>query len=270
MTIHAEAPMTTQAPMTTDTVTDPAFSIENATIDYTPAGSATYSGLRDLSLSGQRGEMLVLVGHSGCGKTTALNIIGGLTQPTTGDVSVLGTGPAKARKDMSYMFARDALYPWRTAVRNVEMGMELAGIAKAERRERALDMLDRVGLKAQADRYPWQLSQGMRQRVALARTWVTKPALILMDEPFAALDAQTRDVVRDEFLRIWSEERQTVVFVTHDLTEALHIADRIVALNEGEIVLDKRIDIERPRDEGGRNASPEYNALLAELRATLH
>lgn len=258
------------APVASETMNGPAFTIDSATIDYTPAGSSTYSGVRDLSLTGRRGELLVLVGHSGCGKTTALNILGGLTQPTTGEVSVLGTTPAKARKNMGYMFARDALYPWRTAVRNVELGMELGGLPKHERRERALDMLDRVGLKAQADRYPWQLSQGMRQRVALARTWVMKPALILMDEPFAALDAQTRDVVRDEFLKIWSEERQTVVFVTHDLNEALLIADRIVAMKEGEIVVDMKVDIARPRDEVGRDSSEEYSTMLAELRGTLH
>lgn len=254
----------------TATRTDQAFEIRSATIDYTPSGATTYSGVRDLTLTGKRGELLVLVGHSGCGKTTALNLMGGLIHPTTGTVSVLGASPADARKQMGYMFARDALYPWRTARRNVELGMEIAHVPKAERRERAMDMLAKVGLEAQADRYPWQLSQGMRQRVALARTWVMKPALILMDEPFSALDAQTRDVVRDEFLNVWSQERQTVVFVTHDLTEALLIADRVVAMREGEIVVDMQVNLDRPRTSTDIEGSTEFRDMLLELRETLN
>lgn len=251
-------------------VEDPAFEIRSATLDYTPVGASTFSGVRDLSLTGKRGELLVLVGHSGCGKTTALNLMGGLIHPTTGSVSVLGTSPAQARSEMGYMFARDALYPWRTARQNVELGMELAHVGKAERRERSMEMLRRVGLEAAADRYPWQLSQGMRQRAALARTWVMKPALILMDEPFSALDAQTRDVVRDEFLDVWSQERQTVVFVTHDLNEALLIADRVVAMRAGEVVVDMKIEMDRPRDEAGLESSKEFRDMLGELRATLN
>ncbi|MBM7365594.1 ABC transporter ATP-binding protein [Gordonia hydrophobica] len=253
------------------TATDaPAFTIDGATIDYTPAGATTFSGVNNLSLTGRRGELLVLVGHSGCGKTTALNILGGLSAPTTGSVSVLGSTPQQARSQMGYMFARDALYPWRTARRNVELGMEIARVGKAERRDRAMDMLARVGLEHVADRYPWQLSQGMRQRVALARTWVMKPALILMDEPFSALDAQTRDVVRDEFLNVWSQERQTVVFVTHDLTEALTIADRVVAMRAGEVVVDLAVDLDRPRDTATLGESARYRAMLAELRDALN
>jgi NitT/TauT family transport system ATP-binding protein len=148
--------------------------------------------------------------------------------------------------------------------------MEIAHIGKVERRERAMDMLRRVGLEAAADRYPWQLSQGMRQRVALARTWVMKPALILMDEPFSALDAQTRDVVREEFLNVWSEERQTVVFVTHDLNEALLIADRIVAMREGRVVIDMSVDLDRPRNALDLESSAEYRDMLVELREALN
>lgn len=251
-------------------VEDPAFVIDSATIDYTPAGASTFSGINDLSLTGRRGELLVLVGHSGCGKTTALNVLGGLSQPTTGSVSVLGTEPAKARSEMAYMFARDALYPWRTARRNVELGLEIAHVGKVERRELAMDMLARVGLESVADRYPWQLSQGMRQRVALARTWVMKPTMILMDEPFSALDAQTRDVVRDEFLNVWTQERQTVVFVTHDLTEALTIADRVVAMRAGEVVVDLPVDLDRPRDSADLVESPRYREMLADLRGALN
>ncbi|NEW42217.1 ABC transporter ATP-binding protein [Nocardia cyriacigeorgica] len=251
-----------------DAIEDPAFEIRSATLDYTPAGATSFSGVRDLSITGRRGELLVLVGHSGCGKTTALNLMGGLIHPAAGSVSVLGTSPAQARSRMGYMFARDALYPWRTARRNVELGMEIAHIGKVERRERAMDMLRRVGLEAAADRYPWQLSQGMRQRVALARTWVMKPALILMDEPFSALDAQTRDVVREEFLNVWSEERQTVVFVTHDLNEALLIADRIVAMREGRVVIDMSVDLDRPRN--ALESSAEYRDMLVELREALN
>lgn len=251
-------------------VNDPAFEISNATLDYTPEGAATFSGVRNLSITGKRGELLVLVGHSGCGKTTALNLMGGLIHPTTGSVSVLGTTPANARSEMGYMFARDALYPWRTARRNVELGMEIAHVAKAERHERAMEMLAKVGLEAQADRYPWQLSQGMRQRVALARTWVMKPAMILMDEPFSALDAQTRDVVRDEFLNVWGQERQTVVFVTHDLNEALLIADRVVAMRAGEIVVDMKVELDRPRQEIDVEGSREFRDKLMELRESLN
>jgi len=268
MMTHTDVTTTGAAGATT--IEDPAFEILSATLDYTPPGATTYSGVRDLSITGKRGELLVLVGHSGCGKTTALNLLGGLIQPTTGSVSVLGSSPAQARSQMGYMFARDALYPWRTALRNVELGMEIAHVDKAERRERAMDMLRRVGLESAADRYPWQLSQGMRQRVALARTWVMKPAMILMDEPFSALDAQTRDVVRDEFLNVWSQERQTVVFVTHDLGEALLIADRVVAMREGRIVIDMKVELDRPRDTIDIESSAEYRDMLAELRETLN
>ena len=212
--------------------------------------------LDDVDLEIPTGQFVALVGASGCGKTTLLNMVAGLIRPTRGTVKVGGASPSLGSLDVGYMFARDALLPWRSARRNVELPLEVRKWDRAKRRERALEMLDLVGLRQKESQYRLQLSQGMRQRVALARTLAADPSILLMDEPFAALDARTKLVLQAEFLRIWEKQRakgseKTVIFVTHDLQEAVLLADRVVVMlpNPGRVAADLLVDIERPRAE---------------------
>jgi NitT/TauT family transport system ATP-binding protein len=222
--------------------------------------------LRDISLSVGAGQFLAVVGKSGCGKTTILNLLAGLVEPLTGRVSVCGKTPRQARKDQAYMFARDCLLPWRSVAKNVEIGLEVRNIPKQERRKRAVDELGRVGLGSYVDRYPSELSHGMRQRAALARTWSLDPQVLLMDEPFAALDAQTREDIESQFLSIWEVSKCTVIFVTHDLLEAVFMADRVILIDEGQIAVDMMVSFPRPRVYNELTTSEEFGVVLRELR----
>ena len=211
--------------------------------------------LESIDLDIPQGQFVALVGASGCGKTTLLNMVAGLVTPTHGSITVGGTPPTVPDLHTGYMFARDALLPWRTAQRNVELPLETRGQGRRERAKRAREMLEMVGLQGRERQYRLQLSQGMRQRVALARTLAADPSLLLMDEPFAALDARTKLTMQMEFLRIWErqdqEQRKTVLFVTHDLQEAVLLADRVVVMlpNPGRIAQDRVVDLPRPRSE---------------------
>jgi NitT/TauT family transport system ATP-binding protein len=212
------------------------------------------TALSGVNLDVPDGQFVALVGASGCGKTTLLNMLAGLRHPTEGEILVAGRPPSLPNLDIGYMFARDALLPWRTARNNVELPLERRGWSASRRRERSNEMLELVGLKGRESQYRLQLSQGMRQRVALARTLAADPSILLMDEPFAALDARTKLTLQAEFLRIWelhqgSDRRKTVIFVTHDLQEAVLLADRVVVMlpNPGRIADDRVIDLPRPR-----------------------
>ncbi|WIY53905.1 ABC transporter ATP-binding protein [Devosia sp. YIM 151766] len=240
----------------------------NMTFDL-PDGGHTQA-LKNVTVELRAGELLVFVGRSGSGKTTALNVLAGLTRPTSGAVEVLGDDPRNVRKQIGYMFARDALLPWRSAERNVEYGLELRGVNAAERRQQSGRFLDMVGLGAYKGNFPSQLSQGQRQRVALARTWVLAPKVLFMDEPFAALDAQTRESLHGEFLDGWQKQQQSVVFVTHDLSEAIAIADRIVVFAHGEIVREFEVPFPRPRDMLELPNDPEAREMIKEIRELLH
>lgn len=218
--------------------------------------SRDFLALEGIDLDIPTGQFVALVGASGCGKTTLLNMVAGLIAPTGGSITVGGRRPALPNPEVGYMFARDALLPWRTAQRNVELPLETRRVGRAERATRAREMLDMVGLKGRERQYRLQLSQGMRQRVALARTLAPDPSLLLMDEPFAALDARTKLTMQMEFLGIWerhqdSDKRKTVLFVTHDLQEAVLLADRVIVMlpNPGRIAEDRIIDLPRPRAE---------------------
>ncbi|WP_051792276.1 ABC transporter ATP-binding protein [Amycolatopsis jejuensis] len=223
---------------------------DKSTADSVPAAT---QALDNINLDIRRGEFVTLVGATGCGKTTLLNMVAGLVQPTTGRCTVDGAPVKPQNLDIGYMFARDALLPWRTVLRNVELGMEARGWARDRRRTRAREMLELVGLADRERAFRSHLSQGMRQRVALARTWAIDPSILLMDEPFAALDARTRLGMQAEFLRIWEGqpdgERKTVLFVTHDLQEATLLSDRVVIMlpSPGRIAADVQIDLPRPR-----------------------
>lgn len=263
--------MTTQEHlMTSAHQSGAAISVREVTVEFPATEGGTKTVLRDLDLEIAPGEFTALVGRSGCGKTTLLNLIAGVVETSAGSISVLGSHPRQARGRLGFMLARDALLPWRTATGNVEYGLELRGIGKKERRQTARQWLDAVHLGSSAGLWPWQLSQGMRQRVALARTWALDPDVLLMDEPFAALDAHTRVAVQAEFLRLWQGEHpRTVVFVTHDLGEAITLADRIILLNDGNIVEDVTVGIPRPRDSEAVVEHPRYIELHRDLRERL-
>ena len=233
---------------------------------YAPEGLAPMAALIDTDLRVREGEFLAMIGPSGCGKTTLLNAIAGLVTPTRGRVTIGGRPVEGICADVGYMFARDGLMPWRSAADNVAFGLELRGLPAARRREQAREYLALVGLEGFAEHRRAELSQGMRQRVALARTLATEPAVILMDEPFAALDAQTKVVVQDEFLKIWERFRRTVVFVTHDIVEAITLADRVVVFSgrPGRIIGEFQIDIPRPR-----SASGSHDAAFERLRTEI-
>lgn len=223
--------------------------------------------LESINLEIPRGQFISLVGASGCGKTTVLNMMAGLLLPRSGEVSIDDRPCTAPRRDVAYMFARDCLLPWRTALENVEYGLQIRGIAKQERRERAQAYLSRVGLSGAEDRLPGQLSQGMRQRVAIARTLAIEPSVVLLDEPFAALDAQTRASIQDDFSTLWEGLGTTLVLVTHDLTEAICLSDRVVvmAANPGRVIEDRVIDFPRPRDIEALRYTPEYQVIAQEL-----
>jgi NitT/TauT family transport system ATP-binding protein len=248
-----------------------AIAINGVTVTYSTPGHDARTVLSGIDLTIRAGEFTALVGRSGCGKTTLLNMVAGLIDPSAGSVTVLGTEPRKAREHVGFMLARDALLPWRNARRNVEYGLELRGVARARRHEIATHWLEAVQLQHAERQWPWQLSQGMRQRVALARTWALDPWLLLMDEPFAALDVNTRMAVQEKFLELWqSEEHRTVLFVTHDLGEAIALADRVVLLGNGRVLDDVAIDIDRPRNLSEIEGDPRYRELHERLRGQLH
>ncbi|TYK49187.1 ABC transporter ATP-binding protein [Actinomadura decatromicini] len=225
-------------------------------------GGGEVTALHDVSLDVAEGEFLVVVGPSGCGKSTLLDLIGGLAAPTSGRVLIDGaevTGPAL---DRGIVFQQYALLPWRTALRNVEFGLEAKGLGRRERVETARRHLELVGLSGFADRYPHELSGGMKQRVAIARSLAYDPDVLLMDEPFAALDAQTRDSLQEELLRIWAKTGKTVVFITHGIDEAVYLGGRVAVMTARPGTVKEVVDIDLgPRDaDRDPRSTPEFAA----------
>lgn len=244
--------------------------LRDVTVAFRAPNGGTRRVLDNFSLRCAPGEFVVLIGRSGCGKTTVLNLLAGLLDADAGVIEIFGKPPRKARAELGYMFARDALLPFRTAQSNVELGLEVRGVSAAERRSTASAILDQLGLTQAQHLYPWQLSQGMRQRVALGRTWALAPRLVLMDEPFAALDAQTRESVRSQFLQMWERERSSVIFVTHDLNEALLMGDRVVVLGTGgKVIADVALDFGHPRDPAELPFTEEFRTLERQLHHLL-
>ncbi len=236
--------------------------------DITVEGLAVRFGAARNALSGvdlkvAEGEFVALIGASGCGKTTLLNVIAGLVPIAGGAVAIKNAPPSAGRPDICYILARDALLPWRTVKRNVEYGLELSGVGRAERERRAMTYIDKVGLGNFKDFYPAKLSQGMRQRVSLARAFAVGRSVYLMDEPFSALDSQTKVLLHDQLLDLWETSRATVVFVTHDIGEAITLADRVIVMSKrGTGVADEiRIDLPRPRSAEALQADEHYHDL---------
>lgn len=211
---------------------------------------ATVRALNEISFDVYEGELVAFIGHSGCGKTTTLRLIMGLEQATAGSIEVDGRRISRCGFDRGMVFQHAELLPWRTALANVEFGLEAKGVPAAERRKIALDMLKMVGLSHSLDRRPYQLSGGMLQRVGLARAYATDPDVLLMDEPFAALDAQTRESLQSDLISLHERTGKTTIFVTHDLDEAVLLADRVLIFSpNGKIHDIVDIDIPRPRDD---------------------
>ncbi|WP_428424856.1 ABC transporter ATP-binding protein [Pararhizobium sp.] len=228
------------------------------TIDGQSTDSVTVLDGVDLTI--RKGEFITLVGPSGSGKSVLLDIIGGLTQATSGKVEIDGKIITKPDPKTGYVFQQYALFPWRTALANIEYALEVRGVGKRERTDKARYFLSLFGLSGFEDRFPNQLSGGMQQRVAIARALAADPEVLLMDEPFAALDAQTREILQSELLRIWEKINTTVVFVTHSIDEAIYLADRIVVMTArpGRIKEIIDIDLPRPRD-GDIRSSTAFN-----------
>jgi NitT/TauT family transport system ATP-binding protein len=217
---------------------------------YAGVDGAALQVLRDISFDIARGEFVTLIGGSGSGKTTLLRIVDHLITPSSGTILIDGQPVQRPGGKISFVFQTDCLLPWRTVIDNVAYGLDLRGVPKPEGRERARRYLDLVGLSTFAGYYPHQLSGGMRQRINLARALAVEPDVLLMDEPFAALDAQTRELMQMELLRIWRETGKTILFVTHQLDEAVFLADRVIALSArpGSIREIVTIDLPQPRD----------------------
>jgi NitT/TauT family transport system ATP-binding protein len=231
-----------------------------------------YTAVRDVSLTVGAGEFVAVVGPTGCGKSTLLNVAAGLLEPSTGSVRVFGAPLAGINRRAGYMFQAESLMPWRTALGNVMAGLEFRGMPAAVARALAEDWLRRVGLAAFGDRYPHQLSGGMRKRTSLAQTLALDPDIILMDEPFSALDIQTRQLMENELLELWQGKKKAVLFITHDLDEAIAMSDRVVVLSAGPAshpIGEFAVDLARPRDVAEIKTEPRFVELHAAIWAVL-
>jgi len=239
---------------------------------YTPLDdpSRPIVALKDIDLEVQKGEFLSIIGPSGCGKSTLFEMIGGLIPATRGEIYIDGEQVQGPHPDIGMVFQEDSTFPWQTVMENVEFGLEMRGVPKKERREICQGMVHLVGLSGFENRYPSELSGGMRQRVAIARTLVLNPKIILMDEPFGALDEQTRLILGEELLRIWQETGATILFVTHSITESVQLSDRILVMTARPGTIKKVVidDLERPRT-AAVVASLRFAQLVNEIWETL-
>lgn len=247
----------------------PEIQINNVSMSYKVNNGENVMALKDVSLDIREGEFISLLGPSGCGKTTLLRIIADLLQPTAGNVSIRGQSPREIRLQQKYgiVFQNPVLYDWRTVRRNICMPMEIMGVPKKERTKRITNMLELVGLQDFGYKYPFELSGGMQQRVGIARALALNPEILLMDEPFSALDEFTREKLNEDLLSIWNKTHKTIVFVTHNIPESVFLSDRVVVLSPhpGRLSAIVDIDLPRPRKNEIRE-TPEFYEYVAKIR----
>jgi NitT/TauT family transport system ATP-binding protein len=236
---------------------------------YARRDGSTVLAIESLSVAIEKGEFVSIVGPSGCGKTTFLKIVNGLIAPTSGTILLQGRPISSSSRDRAMVFQDSSLFPWYSVARNVAYGLECQGVSSKEAQKRVQPYLDMVGLAGFEKHYPYELSGGMQQRANLARALVVDPQVLLMDEPFAALDAQTREMMQAELLDIWSQTKKTVLFITHQINEAIYLSDRVIVMSArpGRIMADMRIDIPRPRTLAVKRADKfrEYEDKIWEM-----
>lgn len=250
--------------------------LNDVTVSFQSPDGSRMTALRDMSLSVEQGELVALVGPSGCGKSTALNVLAGQVRPVSGQVRLAGEPVKGVSPSVGYISQADTLLPWRTVLDNVALAMELRGVEKRERREAARELMARMGLSGFEDNYPRELSGGMKKRAAIARVLAVDPAILMMDEPFGPLDALTKEKLQDEILALWESTGCTILYVTHDLTEAITLADRVVLMSArpGRVVREYPIDLPRPRRVMDVKFSPRFveleRAIWQDLQGELH
>jgi NitT/TauT family transport system ATP-binding protein len=249
-----------------------AVALDDATVAFRLADSRVYTAVERARLRIEHGEFVAIVGPTGCGKSTLLNVAAGLLKPASGAVRIFDAPLLGLNREAGYLFQADALFPWKTAIDNVAIGLEITGVPRAQALERAQGWLTAVGLGAFSNRYPHMLSGGQRKRVGLAQVLIRDPRILLMDEPFGPLDAQTRQIMGDLLLQLWNADRKAVLFVTHDLEEAIALADRVVIMSAGpsaRIIGDWRVPLQRPRDILEVRLEKEFHALHREIWSVL-
>lgn len=232
---------------------------------FDPYRGSQVNAVRDVSLTVEEGDFVCLLGPSGCGKSTILNMVAGFLPPTGGEIRVGGQAVRGPGPDRGVVFQSFALFPWKTVLENVAFGPKMRGMSKADGETIAREYLALAGLAHAADRYPNELSGGMQQRVGVARALANKPDILLMDEPFASVDAQTRMNLQEELTRIWHERRPTIIFITHDVSEAVFLANRVVVLSAGQVLDDIKIDLPRPRAWDEIVESDAFKALSGQV-----
>jgi NitT/TauT family transport system ATP-binding protein len=251
-----------------------ALALENITCTFIARDdrSQRYTAVKNTTLVAGEGEFVCVVGPTGCGKSTLLNVAAGLVGPSSGGIEIFGAPLTGINRQAGYLFQADALFPWKTAAENVAIGLETAGIARAQARERAQAWLSRVGLAGFGARYPHMLSGGQRKRVGLVQVLIRDPKILLMDEPFGPLDAQTRQIMGNLLLDLWNADRKAVLFVTHDLEEAIALSDRVVIMSAGpaaRMIGDWKVPLPRPRDIAEIKIERAFHDLHRDIWATL-
>jgi NitT/TauT family transport system ATP-binding protein len=245
-----------------------AVALDAVTISFRFADGSAYTAVEQATLAVADGEFVSIVGPTGCGKTTLLNVAAGLLAPSAGRTTIFGTRLGSLNERAGYLFQAEALFPWKTAIENVAIGLEIAGVPARQARGRAESWLTRVGLQGFASRYPHMLSGGQRKRVGLAQVLIRDPKILLMDEPFGPLDAQTRQIMGNLLLDLWNADRKAVMFVTHDLEEAIALSDRVVIMSAGpaaRILGEWRVALPRPRDIAEVKLEPAFHDLHREI-----
>jgi len=253
-------------------ITPTAVALDDAKVAFQLGDGRVYTAVEKAHLTVAQGEFVAIVGPTGCGKSTLLNVAAGLLKPAAGSVKIFDQPLAGLNRDAGYLFQADALFPWKTALDNVAIGLDVSGTPRSEALPLAQKWLTSVGLGAFANRYPHMLSGGQRKRVALAQVLIRDPKILLMDEPFGPLDAQTRQVMGNLLLDLWNADRKAVLFVTHDLEEAIALADRVVIMSAGpssRIIGDWRVSLPRPRDIFEVRLDKEFHALHREIWSVL-